>query len=91
VFSVVYTESYVKKAKKFIKHHPELLSQYEKTLKLLEINPLHPSLRLHKLKGKLKHLWSISINLNYRISLEFFIEKEKIILVNIGSHSDVYS
>ena len=32
---IVYTESYIKRARKFIKKHPDLLSQYEKTLKLL--------------------------------------------------------
>lgn len=65
-------------------------SQYEKTLKLLEINPNHPSLRLHKLQGKLSELHSISINISYRISIYFLIEKDKIIPVDIGSHDDIY-
>lgn len=45
---LIFTQSYEKRAKKFIKKHPDFLSQYEKTLKLLKINPSHPSLRLHK-------------------------------------------
>lgn len=32
---------------------------------------LPPSNRLHKLKGKLKGLWSVSINMKYRIIFEF--------------------
>lgn len=56
---IIYTESYNKRASKFIKKHPDLLSQYQKTLELLEMNPHHPSLRLHKLKGKLSELHSI--------------------------------
>ncbi len=28
---IIYTDSYNKKAAKFIKKHPELISQYEKT------------------------------------------------------------
>ena len=87
---IIYTDSYIKKAKKFVKKHPELLTQYEKTLKLLEINPSHPSLRLHKLEGKLSDLYSVSINISYRISLEFTITEDEIILINVGSHNEVY-
>lgn len=87
---LIYTDSYIKRAKKFIKKHPELTSQYEKTLKLLELNPNHPSLRIHKLHGKLSELYSVSINISYRISIDFFIEDNKIIPVDIGSHDDVY-
>lgn len=87
---LIFTNSYDKRAKKFIKKHPELISQYEKTLKLLEINPSHPSLRLHKLEGKLSDLYSVSINISYRISLEFTITEDEIILINVGSHNEVY-
>ncbi len=87
---IIFTHSYEKRAKKFIKKHPELSSQYEKTLKLLEINPSHPSLRLHKLEGKLSDLYSVSINISYRISLEFYISDDEIILLNVGSHNEVY-
>ncbi|MFH1289001.1 MAG: plasmid stabilization protein [bacterium] len=87
---IIFTESYIKRAKKFIKKHPEVVNQYAKTLKLLEINPFHPSLRLHKLKGKLSDLYSVSINISYRISIDFLIEKETIILIDIGCHDEVY-
>jgi len=90
VAELLYTDSYLKRAKKFIKKHPELVSQYEKTLKLLEINPNHPSLRLHKLHGKLSELYSVSINISYRISIYFLLEDDKIIPIDIGSHNEVY-
>jgi len=89
-FRIIYTKSYLKCATKFAKRHPDLLIQYEKALKLLELNPFHPSLRLHRLSGSLSDLHSISINISYRITLEFLIEDGKIILVNIGSHDEVY-
>ena len=90
IYKLVYTESYIKKASKFVKKHPDLLRQYEKTLKLLEIDPTHPSLRLHSLKGKLKGLYSVSINISYRITLEFFITQNDIILLNVGHHDEIY-
>lgn len=89
-FKLIYTNSYIKRASKFVKRHPELLSQYEKTLKILEFDPNHHSLRLHPLKGKLTDLYSVSINISYRITLEFFITEKEIILVNVGHHDEVY-
>ncbi len=88
---IIYTESYNKRASKFIKKLPDLLSQYQKTLELLEMNPHHPSLRLHKLKGKLSELYSISINISYRISIDFIFEDDKIIPIDVGSHDETYS
>lgn len=87
---ILYTDSYNKRARKFFKKHPELLGQYEKTLKLLEINPFHPSLRLHKLQGKLSELHSVSISISYRISIFFIIEDNQIVPIDIGSHEEVY-
>jgi mRNA-degrading endonuclease YafQ of YafQ-DinJ toxin-antitoxin module len=57
---------------------------------LLELNPHHPSLRLHPLSGKLQGLHSVSINLSYRITLELLIQDEQIIPVNLGDHGAVY-
>lgn len=87
---LIFTDNYVRLATKFIKKQPEIISQYEKTLKLLELNPKHPSLRLHKLKGKLSELYSVSINISYRITITFIIENNIIIPINIGSHDEVY-
>lgn len=88
--TLVFTDQYVRRAAKFIKCHPELRQQYLKTLQLLEANPYHPSLRLHALSGKLTGLHSVSINLSYRITLEFLIQDDKIIPVNVGDHDAVY-
>jgi mRNA-degrading endonuclease YafQ of YafQ-DinJ toxin-antitoxin module len=89
-YTLIYPGSYIKRAKKFLKKHPELVGQYEKTLKILEINPHHPSLRLHALTGRLKGLHSVSINISYRITLEFYIIEKEIVLVQVGSHDEVY-
>jgi toxin HigB-1 len=87
---ILYTHSYIRRAAKFIKKHPDIVSQYEKTLKLLEMDPTHPSLRLHKLSGKLEGLYSVSINMSYRISLEFIIHEDTVIPVDVGTHDEVY-
>ncbi|MCV6628069.1 MAG: plasmid stabilization protein [Cellvibrionaceae bacterium] len=73
-----------------MRKHPEIHNQYRKTLELLELDPYHPSLRLHSLEGRLKGLSSVSINMSYRIVLELEIQDEKIVLINIGNHGQVY-
>jgi addiction module RelE/StbE family toxin len=90
VAEILYTESYLKRAEKFFKRHPEIITQYEKTLKLLELNPAHPSLRLHKLHGNLSELYSVSINISYRICIDFIIDEDRIIPVDIGTHDELY-
>ena len=90
IYRLIFTDSYVRRAKKFLKKHPEILGQYEKTLLLLELNPYHPSLRLHSLQGRLSGVSSVSINMSYRIVLELIIQQGEIILVDIGNHGRVY-
>ena len=88
-YRLIYTPGYNKRAARFIRKHPELIPQYEKTLKLLEIDPFHPSLRLHRLKGSLSDLHSVSINISYRITLELVIQGHEIIPIDVGSHDEV--
>ncbi|MBD3270120.1 type II toxin-antitoxin system mRNA interferase toxin, RelE/StbE family [Candidatus Peregrinibacteria bacterium] len=90
MYSLVITESYQKRAKKFFKKHPELLNQYQKIIKILCTNPNHPSLRSHKLSGKLEGLHSISINISYRIIIKFIIQNQQIRPIYIGAHDEVY-
>lgn len=89
-YRLIFTDQYTKRAARFLKRHPDLEKQYLKTLQLLELNPHHPSLRLHSLGGNLHALHSVSINLSYRITLEILIQDEQIIPVNVGDHAAVY-
>jgi mRNA-degrading endonuclease YafQ of YafQ-DinJ toxin-antitoxin module len=89
-FELVFTQQYEKRAARLLKRHPDLQKQYLKTLQLLEINPQHPSLRLHPLAGRLVGLHSVSINLSYRITLELLIADNRIIPINVGDHDAVY-
>jgi mRNA-degrading endonuclease YafQ of YafQ-DinJ toxin-antitoxin module len=89
-YALIFTERYNRLAVRFLKIHPNLRQQYLKTLQLLETNPFDPSLRLHPLQGRLTGLHSVSINLSYRITLEFLIEDQQIIPINVGDHHQVY-
>ena len=89
-YKVTYTATYNKKASKFLKKHPSLVDKYQKTIELLESNPHHPSLGLHKLEGRLSECHSVSINLSYRIVLYFLMVDNVIVPVDIGDHDAVY-
>ncbi len=66
------------------------MGQYAKTLELLSSNPHHPALRLHALKGRVEGLFSVSINMKFRITLEMIVTEKEIILINVGDHDQVY-
>lgn len=89
-YTLIYPDSYIRRARKFLRKHPEVHSQYRKALELLELDPYHPSLRLHSLEGRLKGLSSVSINMSYRIVLELEVQDGEIVLINIGNHDQVY-
>ncbi len=89
-WQLIFTEQYNRRAAKFLNRQPDVETQYAKTLELLELNPHHPSLRLHGLSGRLDGLQSISINLKYRVTIEMIITESEIVLINVGDHDAVY-
>ena len=89
-WQLVFTDQYNRRAARFLRQHPQLQEQYAKTLVLLQENPLHPSLRLHPLRGRLAGLHSVSINLRYRITMELLITKNEMVPIKIGDHDAVY-
>ena len=89
-YKITRTDKYLKKLIRFLKKHPDLTNRYFKTIKLLDNNPHHSSLRLHKLKGTLKEYHSISLSMSYRAVLELIITDKEIILLDIGDHKEIY-
>ncbi len=89
-YEIVYTARYERRLKRFLKKNPQIFRQYTKTIELLKVNPHHPSLRLHGLQGSLQEYHSVSINMKYRITIEFIIQDKMIIPVMIGSHNEAY-
>jgi len=85
-YKLVYSEKFIKKTVKILKKNPSIKEKVYKTFSLLEENPFHNSLRLHKLKGNLKDYYSVSIDL----SLDLIITDNEIILLDIGTHDKVY-
>ena len=86
---VSFSSSFKRAFKKRIKGNTDLEARFWQKLEQFTLEPFHPSLKTHKLSGKLKELWSFSIDYDERV-LFYFTEDEKAVFVDIGSHDEVY-
>ena len=86
MYDVVISKSFDKELRKEIKHNHKLWLHVNKTLKLLNSNVRHKSLKLHKLSGT--EYWSVSIDAGYRMIIK--IEGKSIICLKFGTHEEVY-
>lgn len=78
-----------------IHQNPQLRPLVERALQCLAEDPFHSALRTHKLAGDLAGIWSCSIDYSYRILFEFINDpdddaEDAILLLNLGSHDEVY-
>ena len=90
MYEIIFTKKYEKRSIKFFKKHSNLKTKYVKVINILKQNPYHPSLRLHKLQGAMRDYYSISLDLEYRIIIDFVVVDKKIYLIDIGTHNEVY-
>lgn len=79
---IYYSSKFEKEYKKLPKK-VKLLA--EKKEKVFRKDPFTPSLKTHKLTGKLRNYWSFSIDFQYRIIFEF-VGKEIIWFHSVGTH-----
>jgi len=90
MYTLVWTESFTRIAKKFLARHPDLRPKVAAVLRDLESDPFRPHLRFHQLTGKLKGVQAVSITHGYRITLTVMVSESEIVLLDIGSHEEVY-
>ncbi len=83
----------IEKGKQFDKQYKKLPEKIQKQfadrLKLYLENKDHSLLHVHSLKGKYKGLWSFNVTADIRVIFDDSYE-EVLILVSIGSHSELY-
>lgn len=89
-FTLVWTDTFSRTARKFLRRHPDLIGLFEDILKQLEADPHAPRLRLHTLKGRHRNKRAVSLTYAYRIVLILVLTAREIILLDVGSHDEVY-
>ena len=90
MYVLLTTGHFDRRVVKFTRAHPELKKPLAKVLRNLEANPYLLSLRLHPLSGELAGLHAVSVTHAYRITLTLRVTKKEIVLLDIGSHDEVY-
>jgi len=91
---LVWSRTFIRAYKRQTKRDPKLRERVSHTLRLLEQDPFHPSLRSHKLKGELAGVWSCVIDYDNRLLFEFVENQEngetELLLLTLGTHDVVY-
>jgi mRNA-degrading endonuclease YafQ of YafQ-DinJ toxin-antitoxin module len=86
------TRAFERSARRLVKSNAGLADDLRAVLALLEEDAFHPSLKTHKLKGKLAGSWACSAGYDIRIVFQFVTHKDRnaILLEAVGSHDEVY-
>ena len=86
--TIKYSSEFLKKFKKLNSHDQGLREKVTKKLDTFKQDQNYPSLRLHKVSTSISEAWSLSLDRKLRI---LFVYREYgILLVDIGSHDEVY-
>jgi len=89
-FTLVTTRHFERQARKFLRKHPDLKSTVRSALDQLHRDPFKSSLKLHGLTGKLAGTQAVSITHSYRVTLTVQVIEREVILLDIGTHDDIY-
>jgi len=80
----------MRQARRFFKAHPDLKPRFTRLIIDIQNDPFAPHLKMHPLKGKLLGCYAVSLTYSYRVTLTLAILEKEIVLLDIGSHDDVY-
>lgn len=85
---IIFSKKFVKAFKKRVEKDSKLLKQFNGRLRDFETKN-HDLLRIHELTGRMNGYFAFSVTGDIRVIFQK-ISEEEIILVDIGSHNQVY-
>jgi mRNA-degrading endonuclease YafQ of YafQ-DinJ toxin-antitoxin module len=86
---VAFSSSFKRAFKRKIKGDAVLEARFWERLEIFQNNPFDQRLRTHKLSGRLKDLWSFSIEYDLLVVFSF-LEGDRALFPDIGTHEEVY-
>ena len=89
-YRLVRTSHFGRRLSRFVRVHPGLRRRVAQVLRDLEADPFQPHLRLHALTGELEGVHAVRVTHQTRITLVLAVVEEEIVLLDIGSHDEVY-
>ncbi|MDP1592868.1 MAG: type II toxin-antitoxin system mRNA interferase toxin, RelE/StbE family [Gallionella sp.] len=90
MYAIVTPDQFLRLARKFFKQHPDLRPRFARLLDDLQHDPFQTKLKLHALSGRLAGCYAVSLTYSYRLTLTLMVTEQEIILLDIGSHDEVY-
>jgi addiction module RelE/StbE family toxin len=91
---IVITSRFKRSLRKFVKGNQRIERQIAESLSVMANDVYTPSLATHRLKGNLEGFKACSCGYDCRIIFTIEIDmdtgQEVIVLLNVGSHDDVY-
>ena len=89
-FALVTTQHFERRARRFLRKHPDLRQVLRDTLDDLNRDPFQPKLKLHLLSGNLAGVLAVSVTYSYRLTLQVRVTEQQVVLLDIGTHDGVY-
>lgn len=89
MIEAIWDSGFKRAYKKRLKGNPRLRTKFWERLSVFLEEPFSAQLRTHKLSGKLAGQWAFSVDDDYRVLFEF-IGKDSVLLIDIGTHDEVY-
>jgi len=90
MYTIITPQQFLRQARKFFKRHPELKPRFAALIEDLQQCPFQSHLEMHLLGGKLKGCHAVSLPFSYLITLALIMADKEIVLLDIGSHNEVY-
>ena len=89
-YTLVWTETFLRTARKFVRRHPDLAGLVGDVLHQLEQDPFAPRLRLHPLAGRHRGQHAARLSYECRIVLILRVSARAITLLDLGTYDEVY-
>jgi mRNA-degrading endonuclease YafQ of YafQ-DinJ toxin-antitoxin module len=89
-FALITTQHFERRARKFLRKHPGLRQALRDTLDDLSRDPFQAKLKLHPLSGNLAGVQAVSLTYSYRLTLLLRVTEQEVVLLDIGTHDEVY-
>ena len=89
MIEVAFSPTFQRAFRKRIKGNTDLQARFWQKIEQFQQAPFQPTLRTHKLSGKIKNTWNFSIEYDARV-IFYFTDDGKAVFIDIGTHDEVY-
>ena len=89
MIEITFSSSFQRAFKRKVAGNTGREERFWEKLEWFKDDPFDPRLKTHKLSGKLKELWSYSLEYDLRV-LFYFVDDQRAVFVDVGTHKEVY-